>query len=291
METYKAQGHCGGIVWINGGRSHVGTDRPEIKSDGESPKRPLKLSPFGMSDCAVTNAEFACFTESTGYKTDAERLGWSFVFRGLLDASTAPKAPDAPWWSGVADACWAQPTGPGSSWTAIADHPVVHVSYDDAAAYASWVGGRLPSEAEWEHAARGGAQAARYPWGDVEPDDYEFQPCNIWQGAFPETNTCQDGHFGTAPAASFEPNSLGLFNMSGNVWEWCADRFRIRSLAKADKKRNKEAQRDKERVLKGGSFLCHQSYCWRYRIAARAGRQPDNSASHCGFRVVFDRQS
>ncbi len=275
------------IIWIEGCDSHVGTRRPELKADGEAPIRATRLERFGISRCAISNAEFAAFVEATGYRTDAERLGWSFVFRGLLPAPAGPEPEGLPWWNGVEGATWAAPFGPGSDWLALADHPVVHVSHNDAAAYTAWAGGRLPSEAEWEHAARGGSHEARYPWGDDEPDD-ETVYCNIWQGRFPDVNLEADGYYGTAPVSSFEPNPLGLYNMSGNVWEWCADPFRIRSVSKAAKARNEAARLDAERLLKGGSFLCHSSYCWRYRIAARSGRAPDNSTSHCGFRIAFD---
>ena len=164
----------------------------------------------------------------------------------------------------------------------------MHVSWSDAAAFAAWAGGRLPTEAEWEHAAKGGDDGARFPWGAEEPTDTVAGLCNIWQGDFPHRNSVADGFAGTAPADAFRPNGFGLFNMCGNVWEWCADPFRVRSLSGAAKARNRAATAERERVMKGGSYLCHRSYCYRYRIAARSGRSPDTSAGHTGFRVAYD---
>ena len=275
------------IVWLNGGRTHVGTDRPEIRFDGESPRRRATLRAFGISRFAVTVAEFARFIEETGWKTSADQFGWSYVFRGLLEDGMGPCPPDMPWWNAVDRANWRLPAGPSGD-KAPGDHPVTHVSHADATAYATWAGGRLPTEPEWEHAARGGRNEARYPWGDTEPDDDRNILCNIWQGRFPNENTVRDGFYGTAPVGAFEPNPYGLFNLSGNVWEWCADRFRVRSVGKAARVRTNQAIAEGEHVLKGGSFLCHKSYCWRYRIAARSGRSGDTSACNAGFRLAFD---
>jgi formylglycine-generating enzyme required for sulfatase activity len=185
-------------------------------------------------------------------------------------------------------AFWFSPEGPGSDVAGRDDHPVVQVSWSDAEAFAAWAGGRLPSEAEWEHAARSGADLdVRFPWGDAEPDDTHVH-CNIWQGRFPETNTLADGWYGTAPARSFEPNGAGLYNTCGNVWEWTSDAYSVRSVSKAAKFRNERARAGRQRVLKGGSFLCHSSYCYRYRIAARSGNDADSAASNVGFRVAYD---
>jgi formylglycine-generating enzyme required for sulfatase activity len=181
------------------------------------------------------------------------------------------------WWRAVNGACWRNPEGPGSGVSDRLDHPVVHISWSDAAALARWAGGRLPTEAEWEFAARGGIEDARFPWGSDEPDDVSAIKCNIWQGDFPERNTLRDGFAGTAPVNAFEPNGYGLYNMAGNVWEWCADSFLIRSVSKAAKERNRQSRREEER-----------GYCYRYRIAARTGRSPDTSAGHTGFRIAFD---
>jgi len=278
----------GGIVWFDAGTSFVGTDRPAIKADGEGPRRKVNLKRFGLERTTVTNRRFRDFVASTGYVTEAERFGWSFVFHLFLDPRLSAPAPkEVPWWRGIEGALWSAPEGPGSSVEDRLDHPVVHVSWNDAAAFARWCGGRLPTEAEWEHAARSGRSDRRYPWGDDEPTD-AATPCNIWQGRFPDLNTAADGYVGTAPAESFAPNPAGLFNMAGNVWEWCEDAFRLRSLGREGRERDRLAVAERERVMKGGSYLCHASYCYRYRIAARMGRNPDTSTGHTGFRVAYD---
>jgi formylglycine-generating enzyme required for sulfatase activity len=274
------------IAWFKGGKSHVGTETPILKQDGEGPKRSTVLKPFGMSKTAVTNAQFSRFVAQTGYTSEAYRIGWSFVFQGLLETAEHKHPPNLPWWAAIDGAKWDHPLGPNSDLLDLETHPVIHVSYHDAVAYADWAGDYLPNEAEWEHAARGGDDPRRYPWGDTDPTD-DAPLCNIWQGQFPKLNTVRDGYYGTCPVDVFEPNAAGLTNMSGNVWEWCRDPFKVRSNTGAGKVRNIQARQDKERLLKGGSFLCHASYCWRYRIAARTGRQPDNAASHVGFRVAY----
>ncbi|MCL4130689.1 UNVERIFIED_CONTAM: hypothetical protein GTU68_014468 [Idotea baltica] len=266
----------------------VGTATEQIANDGEGPVRRKKVKPFQIGATTVTNAEFQKFVEATGYVTEAERFGWSFVFHTLVDPndSSARPVPGLDWWRIVDGANWRDINGHGSenkTWQS--DHPVVQVSWDDAQAYATWVGGRLPTEAEWEHAARGGLGDVRFPWGDAEPDDHQFHPCNIWQGRFPTHNTGSDGYLTTAPARSFEPNGYGLYNTAGNVWEWTQDTFRIKSLKKNVKERLADMPGFK--ISKGGSFLCHRSYCYRYRIAARSGTSPDSATPHQGFRVVW----
>ena len=277
-------------IEIQGGRKRIGTTDPIIAGDGEAPPRTTTIRSFAIEPVAVTNARFATFAKATGYVTDSERFGWSFVFSGLLAEDFPPTAAAAavPWWRRVEGACWSAPLGPGSTVNDKPDHPVTHISWNDAASFARWAGGRLPSEAEWETAARGGLEDATYPWGNAEPDDETFMPCNIWQGSFPTHNSAADGHLATAPVQSFEPNGLGLYNMSGNVWEWCAERFRVKGMSRAAKRRDAEARAESERVIKGGSFLCHKSYCHRYRIAARTGRSPDSAAVHTGFRLAYD---
>lgn len=276
------------VVAIPGGSVTVGTDRPLLPMDGEGPSRRVVLRPFRIDAHQVTNRRFAAFVGATGYRTEAERFGWSYVFHLFLGPEDRSPAPEGtPWWRAVQGAHWAAPEGPGSGVADRLDHPAVHIAWTDAAAFAAWAGGRLPTEAEWEHAAKGGSDYARYPWGDAEPDDSRVF-CNIWQGEFPTLNTLTDGYLGTAPVESFAPNGFGLFNACGNAWEWCADAFRVRSLSAAAKGRNAAAAAERERVMKGGSYLCHASYCTRYRIAARSGRSPDTSAGHLGFRVAYD---
>ncbi len=273
-------------VTIPGGKSYLGTRTPAILEDGEGPLRTSKIKPFLMGATTVTTAQFQAFIDQTGYITEAERFGWSFVFwSDVPEAVGATQAVEhIQWWRKVDGATWKDVHGPNTG--AQPDHPVTQVSWADAGAYAKWVGGRLPTEAEWEHAARGGLGDVTYPWGDEVPTDQGPFHCNIWQGDFPETNTAADGFSGTAPAQSFAPNGYGLYNMVGNVWEWTAQPFRVKSLKKQIKERMKAMQGYK--LLKGGSALCHRSYCFRYRIAARTGNSPDSTTPHQGFRVVWD---
>ena len=273
-------------VSIEGARAFVGTDAPIILQDGEAPLRRQAVKPFRMDVTTVTNTRFAAFVKATGYVTEAEHLGDSFVFAHQLpdDAPPSRAVAETPWWRVIDGAYWRAPTGPGSE--PLPDHPVTHVTWNDARAFAKWAGGRLPSEAEWEHAARGGLGDVRYPWGELEPDDTAHFPCNIWQGNFPQHNLAADGYAATAPAKSFAPNGYGLYNMVGNVWEWTREPFRVRSLKKATKQAN--AGKAGYKLTKGGSFLCHASYCYRYRIAARNGTAPDSSTTHQGFRLVYD---
>ncbi|RKN37491.1 formylglycine-generating enzyme family protein [Streptomyces hoynatensis] len=263
----------GGLLDLPGGRFLMGTDDAEgFPEDGEGPVRPVDVAPFRIAATTVTNAQFATFVKATGYVTEAERFGFSFVFQGLLPpelAAASEPVPNVPWWRAVADATWRQPEGPGSSSATRANHPVVHVSWNDAQAYCAWSGTRLPTEAEWEYAARGGLEQRRYPWGD-ELTPHGRHMCNIWQGEFPTHNTGEDGYLGTAPVKSFRPNGHGLYNVVGNVWEWCADWFTPGAA----------------RVMRGGSYLCHDSYCNRYRVAARSSNTPDSSTGNIGFRVA-----
>lgn len=275
-------------VHIPGGAGLIGTDTPMLPIDGESPLRRKKVAPFRMGATTVTNADFAKFIAETGHVTEAERFGWSFVFWSQVPQSVGATqaVAEVQWWRRVDGANWRDINGPGTEATAWhPDHPVVQISWNDARAFASWAGGRLPTEAEWEHAARGGLGDVRFPWGDADPDDTTFQPCNIWQGQFPDVNTARDGYVTTAPAQSFEPNGYGLYSLVGNVWEWTADPYKVSSLKR--EARAHMAARKGYKLAKGGSFLCHKSYCYRYRIAARSGNSPDSTTTHQGFRMVW----
>lgn len=276
-------------VHIPGGLALVGTNTPRVADDGEGPLKKVKVSPFRMGITTVTNTDFRAFVAQTGYITEAERFGWSFVFWSSVPESIPETraVQGIEWWRQVDGANWRDVNGPNTeARSCFPDHPVTHVSWNDASAYAAWAGGRLPTEAEWEHAARAKHGDVKFPWGDDDPNDTDFFPCNIWQGNFPKTNTGKDGYPTTAPAQSFQPNGYGLYNMVGNVWQWTADPFRIKSLKKSVRQRMAGAANFK--LSKGGSFLCHRSYCYRYRIAARSGTSPDSTTSHQGFRVVWD---
>lgn len=287
--TISSRGRAGNVIAVRGGETFVGTHQPALVVDGEGPERKLHINDFFLEAETVTVSRFAQFVEATGYVSEAERFGCAAVFSGLLEDKkrVADNVAQTPWWARVDGAIWKTPEGPGSTIDTRMDHPVTQVSWNDALAFSSWVGGRLPTEAEWEHAARGGNRRRRYPWGDEEPtDDVVF--CNIWQGRFPEHNTLADGFLGTAPARSFTPTEDGLYNLSGNVWEWTSDPFRVRSLSRQAKARNEQSRKSADKVLKGGSFLCHKSYCYRYRIAARMGLSPESASSNTGFRVAYD---
>lgn len=284
------------MVRIPAGSFRMGTDDPDgFAADGEGPVREVFVAAYLIDAMAVSNRDFAAFVDATGHVTDAERFGWSFVFHALLDAQALAAArdarvPDAPWWIAVDGACWRRPEGPGSSIANRELHPVVHVSWSDAATYATWAGKRLPTEAEWERAARGGLAQSPYPWGDDLRQGGQHQ-CNIWQGRFPQINTGDDGYLATAPVDAFEPNGYGLYNVSGNVWEWCADWWSPtwHVVASESTRRNPQGPpTGKTRVIRGGSYLCHASYCNRYRVAARTHNAIDGSAGHMGFRCAAD---
>lgn len=278
---------------VPAGTFAYGCDRREgHPADGEGPSRPVQLSGFRIDRCAVTNVRFARFVEATGYVSDAERIGWSFVFAGLLpdDFEDTRGVAAAPWWRQVFGANWRRPEGPHSDLSGRDNLPVIHLSHTDALAFCAWAGKRLPTEAEWEKAARGGLEAKRFPWGDDETPNGEHR-CNVWQGTFPSDNTKDDGFYGLAPVDAFAPNGFGLHNMAGNAWEWCSDWFSSRRLAgdsSAPIINPRGPDSGTHRVMRGGSFLCHPSYCWRYRNAARSASTPDTATGHVGFRCVRD---
>jgi formylglycine-generating enzyme len=250
-------------------------------ADGETPVHPVRLSPFAVDATTVTNSEFAAFVRATGYVTDAERFGSSAVFHLLVasDADVAGVVPQTPWWANVRGASWRSPEGGGSTFGGRDGHPAVHVSWNDATEYARWTGKRLPTEAEWEYGARGGLAQKRYPWGD------ELRDCNIWRGGFPDAPA---GRVGTVSADGGAPNGHGLRHAVGNVWEWCADWFSPAYYAESALEDPEGPASGEERVIRGGSYLCHASYCDRYRVAARTSNTPDSSAGNIGFRCAND---
>ncbi|XP_046493483.1 formylglycine-generating enzyme isoform X4 [Equus quagga] len=222
--------------------------------------------------------------------TKAEKFGDSFVFEGMLseqvksDIQQAVAA--APWWLPVKGANWRHPEGPDSTVLHRPDHPVLHVSWNDAVAYCAWAGKRLPTEAEWEYSCRGGLQNRLFPWGNkLQPKGQHY--ANIWQGEFPVTNTGEDGFRGTAPVDAFPPNGYGLYNIVGNAWEWTSDWWTVHHSVE-ETLNPKGPPSGKDRVKKGGSYMCHKSYCYRYRCAARSQNTPDSSASNLGFRCAAD---
>jgi sulfatase modifying factor 1 len=284
-----------GEFWM--GDSH-GDGHP---ADGEGPVHRVRLPAYRIDAKSVTNAQFAAFVKATGYETDAERDGISAVFHLAVQAAPVDvlrRADGVPWWLAVRGADWRHPGGPLSSIADLQNHPVVHVTWRDAQAYCRWAGKRLPTEAEWEHAARGGLDRARYPWGDDLGDGGRWR-LNIWQGEFPRRNTLDDGYLTTAPVTAYQPNAYGLYNTVGNVWEWCQDAFSSRAYADreasgdvvvapvaSDPAGVPEAQ--VARVMRGGSYLCHDSYCNRYRVAARSSNTAESSAGNIGFRCAND---
>ena len=282
------------LITIENPEFYMGTDSQEgFTRDGEGPQRRVRCDSFRISPHAVTNEEFQRFVAATGYVTTAEHLGSSFVFHLFVPPKLKQKVTnvpaDIPWWLPIEGAYWAQPEGPGSDrdFAERMDHPVTHISWFDAKAYCNWSGTRLPSEAEWECAARGGLDKKIYPWGDTLVIAGRHL-CNIWQGEFPNHNTAEDGYIGTAPVDAYEPNGYGLYNVSGNVWEWCEDWFSPNYHRVTRPLNPRYMIPTGQRVMRGGSFLCHASYCNRYRVAARSCNTPDSSTNHCGFRVAAD---
>ncbi|WP_255122868.1 formylglycine-generating enzyme family protein [Rhodococcus sp. 14-2470-1b] len=257
----------GTLVDVPGGTFLMGSEDPlAYPADLEGPVRRVQVASFSIAPTTVTVAEFDAFVSATGYVTDAEQFGDSLVFAGSLPAEdSSPAVTATPWFNVVSGASWRRPSGPASSITPAADHPVTHVSRRDADAYCAWVGASLPSEEQWEYAARGGLEQQPFPWGA----DESLDRMNTWRGEFPGEHV--DTVF-TAPVRSFEPNGYGLYNTTGNVWEWTTGTFDA-------------ARRDTRAVIRGGSHLCHASYCRRYRTSARSGVTEDTSSSHIGFRL------
>jgi formylglycine-generating enzyme required for sulfatase activity len=268
----------------------MGTDDPRgYAADGEGPTHDVELPSYRIGVHTVTNAEFAAFVDTTGHRTTAEQLGSSFVFVGLLPADFPPTraVAAAPWWREVLGSCWRRPEGPQSTVDGREDHPVVHVSWYDALAYCAWAGVRLPTEAEWERAARGGRGGHHFPWGDEREPGGEHR-MNVFQGDFPGRDTGDDGWVGTCPVGSFPANGFGLHETTGNVWEWCADWFDPTYYRRSPGSSPAGPESGTARVTRGGSYLCHDSYCWRYRVDSRGANTPDSSTGNLGFRVAAD---
>lgn len=316
--------------WIPGGTFTMGSEAAGAMAN-EAPAHTVSVSGFWMDAHPVTNAEFARFVAATGYVTIAERpVDWEEMKKQVPpgtpkppDADLAPGSlvftpPDHPvplddlgrWWTWTSGADWRHPEGPGSSITGRDDHPVVQVAWDDAVAYANWIGKRLPTEAEWEYAAHGGRYETRYYWGDTLGADGVYE-ANTYTGRFPYDNTAADGFPGTSPVDAFPPNGYGLYDMAGNVWNWCSDLYRADTFALRAGQPElcgdpagpdmtvpeypvigdpspPTAPGAVRRVTKGGSFLCHADYCESYRPSARRGISPDTGSGHVGFRLVLD---
>ena len=308
-----------GMVFIEGGAFEMGGDNDQARTD-EFPKVPTEVNSFWMDATEVTNAQFKVFVDATGYKTIAERtVDLGEVMAQLPPGTPPPPAealepfslvfsspnqpvPDNPayWWQMIKKADWQHPQGPESSIEGKGDYPVVHVSWYDAKAYANWAGKRLPTEAEWEYASRGGAAGKIYPWGDESIEEGRVK-ANFWQGNFPYDNEAKDGFNRLAPVASFAPNGYGLYDMAGNVWEFCADWYHANYYphrAKAQLVSNPLGPGNSfdpdettipKKVVRGGSFLCNDSYCSGYRVAARMKSSADTALEHTGFRCVRDK--
>lgn len=282
------------MIKLTGGSFWMGTDSDEgFASDNETPETEVTLKPFAISKYTVTNEQFLEFFLSTGYITEAEHYGTSHVFHLLLSdeiKNMSQRVDGTDWWYEVVEANWRKPEGPGSSIKDRMDHPVIHVTWNDANAYCQWAGNRLPTEAEWEFAARGGLNHQRFPWGNELEADSQYH-ANLFQGDFPVHNTIEDGYLATAPVHSYEANGYGIYQMIGNVWEWCLNPRRI-PLIEFNNKPTEEFVKENNGpseslyALRGGSYLCHSSYCRRYRTAGRNSNSAISSTANTGFRVA-----
>ena len=318
-QNSSIQNYSHNMVLIPGGKYFMGSDKPNSYNN-EMPVHEVIVDSFFMDKYEVTNNQFLQFVKETGYITTAEKIiNWSDM-RNQLPPGT-PKPPDSllqpgslvfkeskypiplndesGWWEWKRGASWQHPLGKNSSIKKIMDHPVVHISWDDAVAYAQWAGKRLPTEAEWEWAARGKKTDAIYPWGNESINEKPMK-ANFWQGHFPYKNTEQDGYHLTAPVGSFISNEYGLFDMSGNVWEWCSDFYHVNSYSYDKEKgicinpKGPKTSYDPsepfaiKKILRGGSFLCNDSYCSGYRVSRRMSSSKDTGLMHTGFRCVKD---
>lgn len=306
-----------GMVWIAGGTYRMGGDNSQAQAD-EYPKHTVTVAGFWMDKTEVTNAQFAAFVKATGYITIAERKpNWEEMKKDLppgtpkpdesllVPASLVFTPPShavslddySQWWSWKQGASWRHPHGPGSDIKGKENYPVVQVSWLDAIAYCRWAGKRLPTEAEWEYAARGGLKENVYPWGN-EPVTTGHQKGNFWEGHFPDKNTASDHFYFTAPVGSFSPNGYGLYDMAGNAWEWCADYYDYNYYKSSDgavdpkgpaKSYDPDEPFARKRVIRGGSFLCNESYCTGYRVSRRMKTTEDSGLEHLGFRCVSSK--
>ena len=316
-----------GMKWIDGGTFTMGTDSPQSMPN-ERPAHQVKLDGFWIDEHPVTNRQFREFVEATGYVTTAEKpVDWEELKKQVPEGTPKPPEemlqpgslvftpPDHPvdlrdmsnWWTWTLGANWKHPQGPSSNLEGRDDFPVVQISWDDATAYAKWAGKRLPTEAEWEFAARGGLENKRYAWGDEFKVDGKFM-ANTFDGNFPYNNTGEDGYKGVSPVKAFPANGFGLYDMAGNVWQWTNDLYRSDTHVIASEKLKTDdsccenptgptecfnptspVPNNIERVIKGGSYLCNPNYCESYRPSARRGTPPDTGSEHVGFRCVKDR--
>lgn len=308
-----------GMVYIPSGSFTMGGKSEQADPD-EFPRHDVTVSPFYMDATEVTNAQFKVFVDATDYTTVAERdVDWEEI-KSQLPPET-PRPPDSvlragslvfqptegpvnlrdysQWWNWTIGADWQHPEGPESSYKDRLNHPVVHISWEDAVAYSEWAGKRLPTEAEWEWASMGGLDDVKYPWGN-DPVEQAFNKANFWQGSFPYENLEKDGFLGSSPVKSFASNGYGLYDMAGNVWEWCQDKYHVEAYeqnAQQTKITNPKGPRESydpqepytpKNVIRGGSFLCNDSYCSGYRVARRMKSSKDSGFNHTGFRCVKD---